>query len=204
MPTKRQAAGRLRRLQALIKSSLALVCGVCTPGEESLPRASTGMRTIVNRDKQSTGEDHGSVKGLKKETLTMLTEDHPPSLPLMRKQGVKVPQIVCGRVQIQDQGQLPKPIHFSSQPHSWMTFGISSLWNLGLPWGYTEPCARVPARGIRGVTRRRSQHGPHQTSMCVLQALDGEIQGDLGSHVLKAQSLHQPGSLNGFAEQTWT
>lgn len=110
------------------------------------------MRTIVNRNKQSTGEDHGSVKGLKKETLTMLTADHPPSLPLMRKQGVKVPQIVCGRVQIQDQGQLPKRIHSSSRPHSWMTFGIFSLWNLRLPWGYTEPCAQVPAHGIRGVT----------------------------------------------------
>ena len=86
------------------------------------------------------GEDHGSVKGLKKETLTMLTADHPPWLPLMRKQGVKVPQIVCGRVQIQDQVRLPKPIHSSSRPHSWMIFGISSLCNLGLPWGYTEPC----------------------------------------------------------------
>lgn len=89
-----------------------------------------------------------------------------------------------GRVQIQDQGWLPKYINSSFQARSWMTSGNPSLYDLHLPWGNTEPCVGVPAPGNLGSDKRLSQDGPCQSS--VLQALPGEIQGDL----LEVQSLH--------------
>lgn len=49
---------------------------------------------------------------------------------------------------------------------------------------------------------RKDVHtGTSNPPRVVLQALADEIQADLGNHV-QAQSLHRPGSANGFEEQT--